>query len=147
MPKVWEPGRKEDLLRRLESLRVDSKARWGSFTPARMLEHCAGGMLAGLGELALTPKKTFLSAGPMPKLIIYVLPWPKGAPTAPELLPASEPDFDQAKANFCKALDRFAAAGPNGAFVPHAAFGALSGPDWGALTHRHIDHHWRQFGI
>ena len=28
----------------------------------------------------------------------------------------------------------------------HPAFGHLSSRDWGALVHRHVDHHLRQFG-
>jgi hypothetical protein len=147
MPQIWEPGRQDEILRRLEKLQPNSAAAWGKFTPAKMLHHCAAGMRAGLGELPVAPK-----AGPfrnwlMQKLVIYVIPWPKGAPTAPELLSANDPDFANAKADLVSALARFAAAGPRGKFADHAAFGKLSGEDWGALTYRHLDHHWKQFGL
>jgi len=147
MAKVWEPGRKEELLKRLNGLRADSPAKWGKFTASKMLEHCAGGMLAGLGELPLKPKNSPLRFAPVAKLVIHVLPFPKSAPTAPELIPAKEPDFEQAKKSFAKALDKFIAQGPNGKFEPHAAFGNINASDWGTLTYRHIDHHWKQFGI
>ncbi|MGH9801334.1 MAG: DUF1569 domain-containing protein, partial [Blastocatellia bacterium] len=29
----------------------------------------------------------------------------------------------------------------------HPAFGKLSTKDWGALTYKHMDHHFRQFGV
>ncbi len=104
-------------------------------------------MQAGLGELPVAPKNTPFRFWPLKKLIIYVAPWPKGTPTAPELIPQGEPDFEKAKADFCAALQRFTAAGPDCKFADHAAFGRLSGADWGALTHRHVDHHFRQFGL
>lgn len=147
MPKVWEPARKEELLARLEALQPDTRAKWGKFTPSRMLMHCANGMEAGLGELKLTPRNGPLRFWILKKLIIYVAPWPHGAPTAPELIPDGEPDFALAKTAFEASLNRFIAAGPKGKFVPHAAFGELTPGDWGALTYRHIDHHWRQFGL
>jgi hypothetical protein len=147
MPQIWESGRADEILRRLEKLDPQTRPQWGKFTPARMLDHCAGAMRAGLGDFPVAPKQTPFRNWLMQKLIIYVLPWPKGAPTAPELLADREPDFEKAKADLQAALRRFTAAGPQAAFADHAAFGKLSGKDWGALTYRHLDHHWRQFGL
>lgn len=147
VPEIWQPGRQEELLKRLEELRPETRAAWGKFTPARMLAHCADAMRAGLGELPVKPKPGPLRSWPLRKLLIYVAPWPKGAPTAPELIPEGDPDFETAKGELRSALVRFVTAGPAGKFAEHAAFGALTGKDWGALTYRHLDHHWRQFGL
>jgi hypothetical protein len=147
MPQIWEPGRQDEILRRLEKLTSATKPAWGKFTAAKMLDHCAGAMRAGLGDFPVAPKKSPFRNWLMQKLVIYVIPWPKGAPTAPELLIDTEPDFEKAKGDLRLALRRFAEAGPAGNFADHAAFGKLSGEDWGALTYRHLDHHWRQFGL
>ena len=147
MPKIWDAGKAEDLLRRMERLRPDTKAAWGKFTPARMIAHCADAMRAGLGDFPVAAKWTPFRTRPMQKLVIYLMPWPKGAPTAPELLQDGEPDFEQAKRDLRVALGRFVAAGAKGKFADHAAFGKLSGEDWGALAHRHLEHHWKQFGL
>jgi hypothetical protein len=29
----------------------------------------------------------------------------------------------------------------------HAFFGKMTGAEWGELTHKHLDHHLRQFGV
>jgi hypothetical protein len=147
MPEIWEHSRQDEILLRLEKLTPATKPAWGKFTAARMLDHCAGAMRAGLGDFPVRPKKTPFRNWPMRKLVIYVLPWPKGAPTARELLADVEPDFEEAKAALRAALQRFAEVGPAGKFADHAGFGKLSGKDWGALTYRHLDHHWRQFGL
>ncbi len=147
MPQIWESGKQEEILRRLEKLASDTKPAWGKFTAARMLDHCAAAMRAGLGDFPVAAKRTPFRNWPMRKLVIYALPWPKGAPTAPELLPEGEPDFEKAGADLRSALKRFAAAGAAGKFADHAAFGTLSGVEWGALTYRHLDHHWKQFRL
>lgn len=147
MPEIWDPGRPDEILRRLEKLTSTTRPAWGKFTAARMLDHCAGAMRAALGDLPLAPLKSPFRNWLMRKLVIYVMPWPKGVQTAPELIPDSEPDFQKAKADLQAVLRRFVDAGPAGSFADHVALGKLSGKDWGALTYRHLDHHWRQFGL
>lgn len=147
MPSIWDPGRHDNLARRLDGLRPDTHPQWGRLTPAAMLAHCASIMRSALGEITVAPKKTPLRLFPLNKLVIYVLPWPKNAPTAPEFIPSPEPDFETAKAGFLSVLARFVQAGPDFAYRPHVAFGPLSPADWGALTLRHIEHHFNQFDL
>ena len=80
-------------------------------------------------------------------LMIYVLPFPKGAPTAKELL-AREPSTWEAdvavlRANILASEQPVASAG----LADHPIFGAMSVKDWGVLLHKHTDHHLRQFGV
>jgi hypothetical protein len=80
-------------------------------------------------------------------LAIYVIPWPKGAKTAPEML-ARVPEawaFDVAALKAL--LERAAANGRAGTWAQHPLFGRLSADDWGALIHRHVHHHLTQFGV
>ncbi|BDC48075.1 hypothetical protein F183_A03910 [Bryobacterales bacterium F-183] len=149
MPKIWEPGRAESILQRLESLRADTKPQWGKFTSDAMLFHCTAGIRMALGELEVLPKISLLAAWPVKKLVIYVMPFPKNAPTAPELLPVSPVEFGKAKREFLETMDRLRAAGqdPEFRWAPHAAFGRLTPDDWGTLMHKHIDYHWKQFGL
>ena len=147
MAKVWDPGNEQRFIERLSKLTAGTRPQWGSFTPARMLAHCSDAMKAGLGEKFLTPKKSPLRFFPINKLVIYVAPWPQNAPTAPELLRDQEPDFEAERAELIATLKRFTAAGPNYSYTAHAAFGSLTANDWGTLTYRHLDHHWRQFGL
>ena len=85
---------------------------------------------------------------PLKQLIIYVLPFPKSAPTAPELLVRAPGDF----AADCAELDRRLRGRAARAARPHSrrehpAFGKLSKRAWGVLIYRHMDHHFRQFGV
>ena len=146
MPTIWDASSRTSLLQRFESLRPESQPRWGQFTVGRMVKHCADGIRMATGDLSVKPKQGPLRNWMLKKLIIYVAPWPKGAPTAPELLPAGEPEFGQAQSELRASMERVEAIGSNGALAEHAAFGKLNGKDWGALIHRHLDHHLKQFG-
>jgi len=85
---------------------------------------------------------------PLKQLIIYLLPIPKGVPTARELLGRIDrAQWEQEAAVFPSLLERFASR-PAGASLPaHPAFGALSRRAWGVLAYRHVDHHFTQFGV
>ena len=143
---IWNAADRQSLLERVAALTSEAKPFWGKMSVAQMTRHCALAMQAATGELAVKPKETFFRHWPVPGLLIYWLPWPKGAPTAPELLVTETTDFAENQRLLQTTLERFAARGETAAFVPHAAFGVLSRKDWGALTYRHVDHHLRQFG-
>ena len=100
-----------------------------------------------VGELAVKRKDGPLRMPVLKQLIIYVLPWPKEAPTAPELIPASEPNLGVAIAALKSGLFRLGAMEPTQPLAEHPAFGKLSRTTWGVLIHRHLDHHLKQFGL
>ncbi len=148
MPKtVFSSGERQEILDRIAKLRPDRKPTWGSMNCAQMLTHCALPLCAAMGELSVKPKNIPLFRfPPLRHAIIHWLPIPKGAPTAPEFIPASGGDWDAARTGLVAALQRFGDKGEKGErFVAHPAFGVLTTADWGILTWKHIDHHLRQF--
>lgn len=143
---IWNPADRQALLARFDSLTPAHQPRWGKMSVAQMLRHCTLPILSCMGEFPVKPKITPFRIWPMQWLIIYVMPWPQGAPTAPEFVISDEGDFAERRAALKAAIEKLAAGGESQPLQPHAAFGKLSGKDWGALTHRHLDHHLRQFG-
>lgn len=146
METIWDAGTRSALEQRLGQLRPDSRPSWGRMNVIGMLAHCAGAMEMALGERAVRPKPGPFRNALARYLVIYLMPWPKGAPTAPELLFAEPGEFEANRRNLLAALDRMVARRGQG-FADHAAFGKLSDKDWGCLTWRHLDHHFRQFGV
>ena len=86
MATFWDPATRDEVCRRVERLTLDHKPEWGKMNVAQMLAHLNDALRMATGDLATTPKNTPLRRWPIKQLIVYVLPWPKGAPTAPELL-------------------------------------------------------------
>jgi hypothetical protein len=147
MPTVWDAPVRGDLVRRLQGLTPDHTARWGKLSVAAMVAHLNDATQMALGELAVAAKAPpFLRYAPVRYLLILVVPMPKGAPTAPELLARSaEADLSREQAAFAVLFDRLGAATTLAA--THPAFGTMTRRDWGVLCHKHTDHHLRQFGV
>jgi hypothetical protein len=113
-------------------------------TAAQMVGHVADPMRGALGEMKAADKPGPLRNPLLRYLVIYVLPWPKGAPTAPEYIHDGGEDLAKNLQALTAVLERFVAAQR---LAPHPAFGALSRKGWGRLTWRHLDHHLKQFGL
>jgi hypothetical protein len=141
---IWNDDARLALMSRFEKLTAETKPKWGQFTAGKMVKHCADGVRMAIGELAVAPKPGPFRLPIVKHLIIFVLPWPQGVPTAPELIPQTEPSMGPAVADLKGALLRLRNAET---LVPHPAFGKLSRYTWGALIHRHLDHHLKQFGV
>jgi hypothetical protein len=145
---VFDADSRRVLLERLMRIQTGSKPQWGQLNAVKMLRHVSAGMEMALGELPVAPKTGPTRFVLVRWLVLYApFPWPKGAPTAPELLTQPTAGVEEEQLRLRATLDRFVARGPAGAFTEHAAFGNLSAPQWARLTWLHIDHHLRQFGM
>ena len=145
---VFDPPERQALLERVMRVQTGTKPRWGQFTAVKMLRHIAAGLEIALGEVQCAPKKGPLSNRFVRWIVIDVpIPWPKGAPTAPELLALPTAGVEEEQARFRAKLEKVAALGEGADFHAHPAFGKMSGAQWGRLMWRHVDHHMRQFGV
>jgi hypothetical protein len=148
MRSLWQEPSRQDLAERLARLTPDTAARWGRMSCPQMLAHINDGLRMAMGELATKRKPGPLRYPPLKQFVVYVAPWPRGAPTAPELLARIDhAKWETETASFPVLLARFAARGAEPQWPPHPAFGRLSRRAWGVLQYRHIDHHLRQFGV
>lgn len=157
MHSLLRPDSRDALRRRLARLEPTTPARWGRFTAPRMLAHAIQSLRMMTGELAVPTEQVpwLVRHAPLRQLLIYVLPFPKGLPTSAALLtrPAAEPAslspaaWQAERQELGRVLDAIGARPPGTAWPAHPAFGPMSGRDWGALQYRHLDHHFRQFGL
>jgi hypothetical protein len=146
MRSIWQDVARREVLRRLGTLTPTERARWGSMTAPQMVCHLSESMKMALGDLPCATKKTPLRHAPLKQLIVYIAPWPKGAPTAPELLARAPASWSSDVTELSTLIDRFAAHSDRSDWPEHPAFGRLSTRAWGRLVYRHVDHHLRQFG-
>jgi len=144
---MWHEDALEDLLSRAGRLQPDAPAQWGRLNCSRMLAHVTDGLRMANGELQVASKYGLLKFPPLRHLIIHWLPFPKGAPTAPELLERAPGEWQSEISQLKDALAKFAANKEQTNWPEHPAFGKLSAKDWGVLVYRHVDHHFKQFGV
>jgi hypothetical protein len=115
-------------------------------TVAQMVAHLSDAARMALGDLPCASKRLPLRYPPLKQLIVYWLPWPEGAPTAPELIGRVPASWPAEVADLAALLERLAGQPRDASFPEHPAFGRLSRRAWGVLVYRHMDHHLRQFG-
>ena len=135
------------IVSRVQLLSASSAARWGKMDVIGMLQHLRLSARMTLGELpvASVNKRPF-QVFPLKHLLLYVLPFPKGAPTARELYPGEAGAFEEERKSVLDLLDRIGTGPREGTGPAHPLFGPLSWQEWGVVTYKHVDHHLKQFG-
>ncbi len=148
MPSLTNDTDRARIATRVRALTANATPRWGRMTVAQMLAHCADALRNATGELPIAVRALPFAQTRLVKwLMIDVVPFPKGAPTAPELLRKDVVDIEPERAALLALLERFASAHAPVSWAPHPLFGALTPAEWGRLAHKHLDHHLRQFGV
>lgn len=148
MPTMKDAADRATILSRIDRLSADATPQWGRMSAPQMMAHITDACRMAMGELAVTPKNIpFLRMFPFKQLVLHVLPFPKNAPTAPEIVSRTPTSFDAERMDAKAAIERVATFREQADYAVHPVFGQLTPAEWGVLSYRHIDHHLRQFGV
>ena len=144
---LWNERDRRALDARLARLTPDARGHWGSFDAPRMLCHITDAVRSATGEVPCVAQAEpssipdYQFAGDV--LHAVAEERADGART-----PRSQPEaWDKEVARFRAAVDTLTKRPKDGTWPVHAAFGKLSGAQWGRLLYRHTDHHLTQFGV
>src|SRR5688572_10679602 len=107
MPTVFDVNSRRDLGHRLDRLMHTSPGRWGRMDCSQMLAHLTDALRMALGDLPVQPRPGLLRLGPVRHAIIHWLPFPKSAPTAPELITRRAEDCALETAEVKALMERF----------------------------------------
>lgn len=143
---VFDGEARAELIGRIRRLGPDSTRRWGQMSCGQMVAHLADALRMTFGELEIMPRGGPLRFAPIRYLLIHKLPFPRGAPTAPELISRDGTDLSAEVEALITLLTRFGDANVK-LGAEHPAFGPLTRNDWGVLVYRHTSHHLNQFGV
>src|SRR5215218_4684982 len=97
MKTLFNEQARDGILGRVEQITAETRPTWGKMNVEMMLAHLVASMRMASGELEVKPKKLAIRFPPLRQLLVYWLPWPKGTPTAPELLPSERASVDANK--------------------------------------------------
>ena len=112
-----------------------------------MFHHLRLSALMTLGELpVVSANKRAFQMFPLKHLILYVLPFPKGAPTAAELKSGVAVALEEERTALLELLKRIGTGPHEGEAPAHPLFGPMTWREWGVVTYKHADHHLKQFG-
>ncbi|HLG56403.1 MAG TPA: DUF1569 domain-containing protein [Vicinamibacterales bacterium] len=145
---VWDQSVRSSLAARTQRLNASSKPAWGKMNASGMLAHVNDSYRMALGDLHCQPRNTPLRFSPLKQLIVYVLPFPKNVPTAPEIIARCDGAvLSDEQSAFAELLERLGKVTEATRLADHPAFGTLTSRAYGVLIARHTDHHLRQFGL
>ena len=143
---LWDARSRGELLTRLESLKPDSTPVWGKMNAPQMVAHLVKWMEMIDGTVTTAPRNLPIRHPGIKQLLIYWLPFPKGIPTAKELIVETPPDWETQYSALRHHIESFEKLDRN-KLPAHPAFGKLTPEAWGVLGYRHTNHHLTQFGV
>jgi len=138
------------MIARVQMLRPDSPALWGTMTATEMLLHCNQIHERLLSPATTTAKKASLKQYAIRWVVLYVMPrFPKGVKAPKQVRTKgaiSDAEFEKQQALFAAIVQRFPLH-TSPINHPHPYFGNLNSKQWGLAAWKHLDHHLRQFGV
>ncbi len=148
MPTLADPRTRADIAARVAQLTPQRAPLWGRMSAPQMLAHCADALRMAYGDLPCASKHIPLARlGVVKWLALNVLPFPKSAPTAPELLARAPAEWGAERGEILGLIERFGTELSRTSWPAHPLFGPLTSAQWGQLAWKHLDHHLRQFGV
>lgn len=149
MPKsLANPAVRAEMLDRLQRLSPDAAARWGRMNATQMLTHLVDWMAMADGSLDVAPiHKPGLRYPPLKQLAIYWLPFPRNVMTAPELKGRPPRNWSIELETVRQRLADYESLSTRVDWPPHPVFGRMTRRAWCVFAYRHMDHHFRQFGV
>lgn len=147
MYNLFDRNKADQLLARLEKITPDHKAQWGKMSASQMLAHCAVALDTPFGKDRKQGLMGLLFGKMGKKSTLKPEPFRQGLPTDPSFTVKDQRNFEKEKARVEANIKKFVSGGPSAITCKkHPFFGEFSVNDWSFLMHKHLDHHFRQFG-
>ncbi len=149
MKSLFDDTDRNSLLHRIATLEPGATRQWGKMNSAQMLAHLCVAMADAAGERLWKQRLLGKLITPLIRASVFgEKPFGRNSPTDPSYVVAEPREFEAERSRLTHLIERFAqeGAGATNERV-HPFFGKLTGEEWGILTHKHIDHHLRQFGV
>ncbi len=147
MKSVFNKEVQEEILHRAKTLKPNSIKQWGKMSVEQMLWHVSAQLRMALGEIKTKPWFNKVIS----RIAVWTfgvrIPWSQGLLTAKEMKNDDPASFEVEMDNFLITFERFISKPENINFFPHPIFGDMSRDEWGKIAYKHIDHHFRQFGV
>ena len=145
---LFEPVAAQEILSRLNSIKANTPAAWGTMNAAQMMAHCQATFNAYFTEEKVKRGLVSFLFGKIAKKKLFSdKPWPQGLPTAKSFVVKDERVFLVEKEKLTACIKHFAEEGYTVITERvHPFFGRMSSQEWATLGYKHLDHHLRQFG-
>jgi len=147
---TFDTATTKETLSRLENLKSDTKQKWGKMNAGQMLAHLnvSYDMAYGKVEIKNSWLTNLLMKTFVKKIVVGENPYPQNSRTAPVFIISDAKDFEKEKHRLIAYIKETETKGVN-YFEGRASasFGSLTSKEWSNMFYKHIDHHFKQFGV
>lgn len=137
----------QDILRRMNALTETSERKWGKMTVGQMLWHCQLPLKVALENKKPEKKGSLLAKIFFKKAMYNDSPWRKNLPTAPKFKAKEDKNFEGEITKLRQLIAEVHLLKNREQWHPHPVFGTFTHEQWGQMQYKHLDHHFRQFGV
>jgi len=136
---------------RINTLKPETAALWGSMNAGQMLAHCNVTY-----DMAYEPEKfpkpnfllRFMLKAFVKNKVVTDVPYAKKSPTAPAFIIKDTRDFELEKGKLIANIRKTQALGAQHfEGKDSVSFGILTSNEWNTMFYKHLDHHLSQFGV
>ncbi|WP_423148066.1 DUF1569 domain-containing protein [Rubrolithibacter danxiaensis] len=146
MKSIFDPGTRNELIKRIKTINKESTAQWGKMNVGQMLEHCTRweDMMHGRKKF----KRVFLGYL-FGKIALRTIlkdesPLRRSTPTIPDfVVKETRDDIETLKTKWILLIEEY--ENFSNSYLIHPFFGRITKEQIGYLVYKHTDHHLRQF--
>lgn len=148
MKNLFESVTRAEVLTRLERINTQSRRQWGKMTVEQMLWHVNSTMSYALNEFQVPIRGNWFQRVIARRYALSELPTPKGKTrTIPEFKATGIYNMEGEKKRFKNYINLYSKSQERLIWPPNPLFGEFTGDNWARLNYKHIDHHFKQFGV
>jgi len=150
MKNIFLKKESTEIINRINDLKTESTAVWGSMSVAQMLAHCNVTYEMVYDNIHPKPNgfmrfilKSFIKNG-----VVNKKPYPKNSRTAPQFIVKGDRDFELEKNRLISYIVQTQELGEKEFEGKESlSFGKLTAKEWNNMFAKHLDHHLTQFGV
>ncbi|MCT4630195.1 DUF1569 domain-containing protein [Winogradskyella sp.] len=147
MKSIFEENAYNEIMERVNKLNGSTTAIWGKMNVGQMVWHCQGPLNILLEKNNYDMKPSWIAKLFFKKSLYNNKPWKKGLPTAKFLKTKDTKDFTVEKTKLQALIQEAYSHKDKTEWNLHPAFGYFTAQQWGQMQYKHLDHHFRQFGV
>ena len=150
IPNTFDLKTKEENLKRLENISIETQTKWGKMNTPQVLAHLTVAYELALNENTPINRgfKRFIISLMAKKMVVGEKPYPKNGMTSPDFKISDQRDFAIEKAKLATNINTVFEKGAKYFDGKESqSFGPLSEKEWSNLFQKHLNHHLEQLGV
>ena len=147
MKSLFDTKAHESIIERLHRLDQNSNPLWGSMSVGQMVYHCQFPLNIILEKEDYNLKPNWMVKLFFKKAMYSDKPWRKSLPTVAAFKVSDDKNFLKERQTLERLINELYDCRDRAHWPKHPSFGKLTKEQWGKMHYKHLDHHFRQFGV